>query len=76
MNKAVTAKDISTLLFDLGFSSDYVQNYYTRKKLPFMNNCVVCNKPDNEKPMAFRNKLWCSENHRKMSQGDTPTKRY
>jgi hypothetical protein len=41
-----------------------------------MHNCEVCGKPDNEKPMCFRNAPWCSENHRKQLQKDNPVKRY
>lgn len=41
-----------------------------------MHNCEVCGKPDNEKPMAFRMKSWCSENHRKEIQGDEKMKRH
>lgn len=41
-----------------------------------MNECEICEKPDSEKPSVFRGKPWCSENHRKLIQGDSPTKRY
>lgn len=28
--------------------------------------CKVCNKPDSEKPMAFRGEEWCCEKHRQL----------
>lgn len=64
------------VLFQLGFSPDYIRNYFKRKKLLFMHNCEVCGKPDNEKPMAFRMKPWCCEDHRKKIQGNATQTRY
>lgn len=32
--------------------------------------CMICLKPDEEKPMVFRGELWCSDEHRKMLQNE------
>lgn len=41
-----------------------------------MKDCENCNKPDHEKPMAFRGERWCSEACRKKIEKDTPQKRW
>jgi endogenous inhibitor of DNA gyrase (YacG/DUF329 family) len=35
--------------------------------------CVYCGKPDNEKPIAFQATPYCSENHKKIANGEKPT---
>lgn len=69
-------KEHGALLFELGFDLNYIRNFMKRKKLLFMHNCEVCGKPDNEKPMAFRMKPWCCEDHRKKIQGDVKIERH
>lgn len=34
-----------------------------------MTNCLVCEKPDEQKPMCFRGEDYCSELHRKFLAG-------
>lgn len=66
----MAVQEIGLALFQLGFDTNYIRNYLKNKGRTFMHNCEVCGKPDSEKPMAFRNKPWCNENHRKVVQND------
>lgn len=34
------------------------------------NPCDVCAKRDDKKPMVFRGERWCSDDHRKVIQGE------
>lgn len=37
-----------------------------------MSDCRICQTPDKDKPMIFRNTDWCCENHRKVGLGELP----
>jgi hypothetical protein len=65
---------ISKTAYQITDYSSYIKNYM-RKEIENMHNCEVCGKQDNEKPMAFRMKPWCSENHRKVLEQNGMTKK-
>jgi hypothetical protein len=41
-----------------------------------LNACLVCGKPDSEKPMSFKGEDWCCEIHRKVIVEASSKKEY
>jgi len=53
-------------------TSSRVENHAIARKECNVASCKVCNLPDRDKPMCFRETDWCSDIHRKMLIGELP----